>query len=77
MHRKSEKIEKKDSRDGHAKDKSRKSGNLREWYCRAFNRPEGCVESRSHWVRIGNRDRFVQHICAVCLLKDNQKLQHN
>ena len=58
------------------KDKKDKSKEPREWYYRAFNRPEGCPEQRSHWARIGNRDRFVQHICAVCLLRDGQKNNH-
>lgn len=39
---------------------------VKDWYCRAYNKPEGCPEGKSHWARIANRDRFVQHICASC-----------
>lgn len=49
---------------------------IKDWYCRAYNKPEGCQEPKSHWARIGNRDRFVQHVCASCLLKEGKKLNH-
>ena len=70
------KYERKDGPRDKEKD-MKKANPMREWQaCQAYNKPDGCPESRSHWARIGNRDQFVQHICAVCLLKDGQKLNH-
>ena len=85
LNKKQEKSESKDKdthpkhRDGREERANPKDQNSREpikWYCKAYNRPDGCPEQNSYWSRIGNRDHFVQHICAVCLLRDTQKVNH-
>ena len=53
-----EKDSKSTNQDRNKQDKreNRAGRELGEWYCRAYDRPEGCPENHSHWARIGHRD---------------------
>ena len=47
------------------------------WFCKQYQRPEGCEERPPHVARIGNRDRIVAHYCAKCYIKDRTKRPHS
>ena len=46
------------------------------WFCRQFQRPEGCSKESPHNIKWGNKDKWVQHICAKCWLRDKVKRYH-
>ena len=46
------------------------------WFCRNYQRPEGCQKSSPHVGRVGNKFKQLEHICAACWIKDRVKRQH-
>ena len=58
-------------------EKSKKS-NIAEsvWFCKAYQRQEGCAKDSPHLAKIGANFRQVQHICASCWLKEKQRKLH-
>lgn len=46
------------------------------WFCRMYQKPEGCPKDSPHPGRIGNQYRQLHHICAACWLKDHVKRAH-
>ena len=55
------------------KDKNKKNT---DWFCKAFQRPEGCNKESPHLTKIGGIFRSVAHFCANCWLKDRVKRNH-
>ena len=47
------------------------------WFCKQFQKQEGCPKEKSHWGKINGKDKYLQHIRASCLLKDKTKNQHS
>ena len=48
-----------------------------QWFCKAFQRPEGCSLQPPHAARIGNRDRVVHHYCAKCYISTKIRRYHS
>ena len=46
------------------------------WFCKQFQKLEGCSRESPHPGRIGNTFRQMHHICASCWLRDKQKRPH-
>ena len=46
------------------------------WFCKLYQKTEGCNKDSPHMARIGNTTKQVQHICAACWLKDRVKRGH-
>ena len=46
------------------------------WFCKAFQKPEGCTRDSPHPGRVGNQFKQMYHICASCWLKDKIKRGH-
>ena len=57
-------------------EKTKKSGGEMTWFCKNFQKPEGCVKESPHMAKVGNSFKQVLHICANCWLKDKQKKFH-
>ena len=53
-----------------------KKGNDPVWFCKAYQRPDGCPRESSHWGKVGTQNRLMQHICATCWLRDRVKRHH-
>ena len=41
-----------------------------DWFCKQFQKPEGCKLDAPHQAQVGNQIKTVQHFCASCWLKD-------
>ena len=54
-----------------------RTGGESTWFCRNFQKPEGCSREAPHPGRVGNQIRSLQHICVACWLKDKTKRQHS
>ena len=48
-----------------------------QWYCRNYNRPEGCDLQSPHEAQVGRRRRRVKHFCAKCYLEGGQAREHS
>ena len=48
---------------------------IKKWYCREFNRAEGCTKQSPHKGQVGAAGitRTVLHMCAACWMKDKRK----
>ena len=46
------------------------------WFCRAYQKPEGCAKESPHPGRVGNQLRQSHHICATCWIKEKIKKNH-
>ena len=46
------------------------------WFCKNYQRPEGCQREAPHKAKIGTMYKIVQHICASCWLRDKTKKHH-
>ena len=46
------------------------------WFCKAFQRPEGCPKDSPHSAKTGNSFKQVSHICATCWQKEKVKKSH-
>ena len=57
-------------------EKPKKIGGDSVWFCKAFQKTEGCRKDPPHLAKVGNSFRQVLHICANCWLKDKQKRNH-
>ena len=55
--------------------KGKKGGEV--WYCREFNRVEGCELQPPHEAQIGKKKRWVKHICAQCWFKEQVPRYHS
>ena len=47
-----------------------------DWFCKVFQKQEGCPKDAPHAAWIGNQMKMVQHFCAACWLKDRSKRAH-
>lgn len=47
----------------------------KDWYCPLYNKNK-CRSKTAHNLNFRGQDRWVQHICAACLLKDGVKSKH-
>ena len=47
------------------------------WFCKAFQKLEGCPKEAPHQGRVGNIVRQMHHICAACWLRDKVKKNHS
>ena len=54
-----------------------KKQNETVWFCKNYQKPEGCPKDSPHTGRIGNQIRTMIHICATCWLRDKQKRSHS
>ena len=52
------------------------SSNDAVWFCKSYQRFDGCNKEAPHSAKIGNMFKQVQHICALCWLKDRVKRYH-
>ena len=50
--------------------------NKMTWFCRNYQKTEGCNKNAPHAGRVGNKFRSLEHICAACWLKDKVKRPH-
>ena len=50
----------------------------KKWFCRDYNRPEGCNRPSPHRAQVGAAgiNRTVHHICAKCYMKDKAENRH-
>ena len=50
----------------------------KKWFCREYNRPEGCNKNNPHKGPVGAAGiiRTVHHICAVCYMKKKEENRH-
>ena len=52
----------------------------KKWFCRDWNRPEGCTKTAPHkaWFGSGTNavSRVVLHMCAACYMKDKAVRDH-
>ena len=50
-----------------------------EWFCKNFNRAEGCQLAAPHEAYVGRppHRRMVKHICAQCWIKDQAVKLHS
>ena len=46
------------------------------WFCKEYQKLEGCPKDAPHPGRIGNQVRQLHHICAACWIKEKQKRTH-
>ena len=52
--------------------------NDKKWFCRDYNKPEGCNKQSPHKAAVGAGGilRTVIHICAPCYLRDKAERRH-
>ena len=41
-----------------------------DWFCKAYQKLEGCSHEPPHLARVGSQNCMVQHFCAACWTKD-------
>ena len=46
------------------------------WFCKMYQKAEGCAKESPHTGRMGNQFRQLHHICACCWLKEKVKRTH-
>ena len=46
------------------------------WFCKAYQKIEGCNKDSPHPGRIGNQFKQMPHICAPCWLKEKIRRNH-
>ena len=54
---------------------SEAKGGKRHWFCSKFQRGE-CNKTSPHSAKVGSENRLVEHICAVCYMKDKVCAEH-
>ena len=47
-----------------------------QWYCRDYNRPEGCNRNAPHEAVVRGRRHQVKHFCAKCWLNEQEVRNH-
>ena len=47
------------------------------FFCKAFQKPEGCLHEVPHPGKIGTGYKTVHHFCATCWQKDRSKNAHS
>ena len=47
------------------------------WFCRAYNRVEGCEQNSPHEAQVGRRRRMVRHCCAKCWRVEQEIRNHS
>ena len=52
------------------------TGNEVVWFCRNYQKIDGCPKDSPHGGRVGNTFKQLYHICAACWLKDKIKNTH-
>ena len=48
-----------------------------EWFCKQYQKPEGCNKDPPHLMKIGTTLKMVHHFCAACWIKDKSKRLHS
>ena len=48
--------------------KSTKAGS--NWFCKQYQKIEGCTRMAPHQVKFGNTERIVHHFCAKCWIRE-------
>ena len=60
--------------------KQERDSHQKKWFCRDWNKPEGCTKTAPHkaWFGTGTSvvARTVVHICAACYMKDRASRDH-
>ena len=58
--------------------KNRDKDRDKKWYCRDYNRPEGCTRPSPHRVPVGSAgiNRTVLHMCATCYMRIKAEKRH-
>ena len=54
----------------------RKGVKVEQWYCRNFNRSDGCQIQPPHEAMIGKKCRQVRHFCAKCWINEQEFRDH-
>ena len=51
---------------------------VKKWYCREYNRPEGCDRNSPHKGQVGSAGitRTVIHMCSLCWRRDRLEKRH-
>ena len=55
---------------------SSKGTRAEQWYCRKFNREDGCDKGPPHEAVIRGRHRQVKHFCAKCWVTEGETRPH-
>ena len=48
-----------------------------DWFCKQFQRSEGCSKETPHMAIVNGQNRQVSHFCAACWQKDRRKKWHS
>ena len=46
------------------------------WFCRNYQKQDGCPKTAPHPGRVGNKFRNLEHICAACWIKEKTRRHH-
>ena len=53
---------------------------VKKWYCREYNKPEGCNKNSPHkaWIGTGAnaQSKMVIHMCAACWMREKMHREH-
>ena len=56
------------------------TGSAKKWYCRDWNKTDGCLKNSPHraWFGTGSSavSRMVIHMCASCYMKEKTQREH-
>ena len=58
-------------------DKVKKTQSDFVFFCKLFQKIEGCTKESPHNTKVGNSFRQVHHICAICWRRDRQRKEHS
>ena len=72
-----EKVMLKTEKEKIERDRIRKTTGTGDWFCKAFQREDGCSKETPHWGTVLGKPRMVQHFCATCWQKDRTKRMHS
>ena len=79
LYRRTAQAHKDNLRGGNRSDRSDREAQ-KKWFCRDWNKSEGCQKQSPHkaWFGTGANavSRMVQHICAACYMKDRASREH-
>ena len=46
------------------------------WFCPLYQKNKCMHKTKSHLMVVKGKQRWAQHICGTCWIKDNSKLEH-
>ena len=58
-------------------DKVKKQQSEFTYFCKSYQKTEGCRKESPHDIKIGNVFRQVHHICTTCWCKDRSRKEHS